>query len=177
MKHGRNPSQVSLKLGAFAQARGVLSLKLLRRDCNSIPESFASSRLGEAASPERDSLSLKNTAPRLGERSSRKLGEFLLISPSETGSLGREDQNPPVFAQAQSGIRIKQGLNSFPLHYNSNQAFPNNEQNQNPRKSNKTTSPSFPYLELARKRVQLQQRDITIPGIDERARKEKWNES
>jgi len=38
-------------------------------------------------------------------------------------------------------------------------------------------NPNFPYLELARKRVQLQQRDTTVPGTDERAGTEKWNES
>ncbi|QCE00118.1 hypothetical protein DEO72_LG7g1404 [Vigna unguiculata] len=46
-------------------------------------EKFASSRLGEAVSPERDSSSLKNIAPRLGERSSRKLSEFLLFLPRQ----------------------------------------------------------------------------------------------
>ncbi|QCE00067.1 hypothetical protein DEO72_LG7g1353 [Vigna unguiculata] len=44
-------------------------------------EGFANSRLGEAVSPGRDCSSLKNTAPRLGERSSRNLGEFSLFSP------------------------------------------------------------------------------------------------
>jgi len=42
---------------------------------------FASSCLGEAVSPERDNSSLKNTTPRLGECSSKKLGEFLLFLP------------------------------------------------------------------------------------------------
>jgi len=38
-------------------------------------------------------------------------------------------------------------------------------------------NPSFPYPELARKRVQLQQQDVTIPRTDERAGTEKRNES
>jgi len=38
-------------------------------------------------------------------------------------------------------------------------------------------NPSFPYLELARKRVQLQQWDTTVPRTDERAGTKKWNES
>jgi len=53
----------------------------LRRDCDSVHESFTSSRLGKAVSLERDNSSLKNTTPRLGECSSRKMGEFLLFSP------------------------------------------------------------------------------------------------
>ena len=44
-------------------------------------EGFANSRLGEAVSPGRDCSSLKNTAPRLGERSSRNLSKFPLFSP------------------------------------------------------------------------------------------------
>jgi len=44
-------------------------------------EGFVNSRLGEVVSPGLDSSSLKNTAPRLGERSSRNLGEFPLFSP------------------------------------------------------------------------------------------------
>jgi len=89
-QHSWNEEQQELKLGlvqAGSPRLGERSALTQAADSRlgetaTVPlEDFASSRLGKAVSPERDSSSLKNTAPRLGEHSSRKLGEFLLFSP------------------------------------------------------------------------------------------------
>ena len=76
MKHNQNSSEVSLKTGnPRSSERSALAQAADSRLGETTPislEGFANSRLGEAVSPGRDSSSLKNTASRLGERSSRK---------------------------------------------------------------------------------------------------------
>jgi len=77
-------------------------------------EDFASSRLGEVVSPEWDSSSLENIAPRLGERSSKKFGEFLLFSP-------RRDELAwaRILVLSHCSTRVQPGTHSqqHPMHF------------------------------------------------------------
>jgi len=99
-------------------------------------EGFTNSRLGESVSPGQDSSSLKNIAPRLGERSSRNLGEFPLISPRRDElAWARISVLPPPFHACSTSNSFITTPRVFAHYHNQHTITMNTKQNHKHAKS------------------------------------------